>query len=310
MEQTDKQKQVRSQIIGIAGTLLVHGLLVLLFILLVFHTPIPPWPEEGGGGGGSGLEINLGNSDDGMYANESAPISIPDFENNKVSQTVEPPMDPDMKSANTDAEDILAQDNEESVAVPAKPENVKKKVEKDNTIKQPVKPEVVVKPVVNPNSLYKKKTTTDGTTGKPGNQGREDGKAGAGNYGGTGTGSGTGDGSGTGSGSGSGSGSGTGGGKGGGTGNGIKFDLGGRQARSLAKPTYISQEQGKIVVSIKVNRQGKVTQAVAGAKGTDISELNLRKQAEDAALRTVFASDTNAPYEQKGIIIYKFVKVK
>jgi len=311
MEQTDKQKQVRSQIIGIAGTLLFHGLLVLLFILLVFHTPIPPWPEEGGGGGGSGLEINLGNSDDGMFANESAPISIPDFENNKVSQTVEPPMDPDIKSANTDAEDVLAQDNEESVAVPAKPENVKKKVEKDNTIKQPVKPEVVVKPVVNPNSLYKKKTTTDGTTGKPGNQGREDGKTGAGNYGGTGTGSGTGDGSGTGSGSGSGSGSGTGGGKGGGMGDGNSYDLGGRQTRgSLQKPFYNSPEQGKIVVSIKVNKQGKVTYASAGAKGTNISEISLRKQAEDAALKTAFAPDDNAPEEQRGTITYVFKKVR
>ena len=128
MEQTDKQKQVRSHIFGIAGTLLFHGLLILLFILFIFHTPIPPWPEEGGGGGGSGLEINLGNSDDGMYADESTPISIPDFENNKVAEPVEPPMEQDIKSANTNADDILAQDNEESVAVPAKPENVKKDV--------------------------------------------------------------------------------------------------------------------------------------------------------------------------------------
>ncbi len=311
MEQTDKQKQVRSHIFGIAGTLLFHGLLILLFILFIFHTPIPPWPEEGGGGGGSGLEINLGNSDDGMYADESTPISIPDFENNKVAEPVEPPMEQDIKSANTNADDILAQDNEESVAVPAKPENVKKKVAKDNTAKQPVKPEVVVKPVVNPNALYKKKTNAnDGTTGKPGNQGREDGKAGAGKYGGTGTGSGTGDGSGTGSGSGTGTGSGTGGGTGGGTGNGISFDLGGRKAHFLQKPSYNSVEEGRIVVSIKVNKLGKVTYASAGAKGTIISEISLRKQAEDAALKTVFAPDDKAPEEQRGTITYVFKKVR
>jgi hypothetical protein len=242
-----------------------------------------------------------------MYANVSAPISIPDFENNKVSQAVEPPMD--INSAATDAEDVLAQDNEESVAVPAKPENVKKKVEKDNTLKQPVKPEVAVKPVVNPNSLYKKKTTTDGTTGKPGNQGREDGKAGAGNYGGTGTGSGTGDGSGTGSGSGSGSGSGTGGGKGGGKGDGISPNLKGRVFH-YPQPIYESSEQGNIVVSIRVNKQGKVISASAGAKGTDISEIKLRKQAEDAALKTVFIADENAREIEIGTITYKFKKGK
>ena len=38
--------------LGLAGTLLFHGLLVVLFLTLVFTTPIPPWPEEGGGGGG------------------------------------------------------------------------------------------------------------------------------------------------------------------------------------------------------------------------------------------------------------------
>ena len=91
-------------------------------------------------------------------------------------------------------------------------------------------------------------------------------------------------------------------------GNGISFDLGGRGARSLPKPTYNSPEQGKIVVSIKVNRQGQVTYASAGAKGTTISEINLRQQAENAARKTVFAPDADAPEEQRGTITYVFVK--
>ncbi|MFA5972201.1 MAG: hypothetical protein WC780_07615 [Lentimicrobiaceae bacterium] len=311
MDQTDRNKQIQNHILGIAGTLLFHGLLIFLFIFIIFHTPIPPWPEEGGGGGGNGLEINLGTSNEGMGTNQFADISVPSFENKKVPEPVVPPVQQAVKSTNAPAEDILTQENEESVSVPSKPAKTKKKPEKDNAVKQPPVQEVVVKqPVVNPNALYKKKSNNDGTTGKPGNQGREDGKTGSGNYGGTGTGKGTGDGSGTGSGSGSGSGSGIGSGTGGGTGSGISFDLGGRTARSLQKPFYNSPEQGKIVVSIKVNKQGKVTYAAAGAKGTDISEIGLRQQAESAALKTVFTIDNNAPDEQRGTITYIFKKVR
>jgi len=311
MDQKDNRNQIQNHILGIAGTLLFHGLLIFLFFVIVFHTPIPPWPEEGGGGGGSGLEINLGTSSDGMGENQYADISVPSFENRKISEPVIPPVEQEVKSTNTQDEDVLTQDNEESVSVPSITESAKKKTEKSTTVKQTAQPVVPVQPVVNQNALYKKtKNTNDGTTGKSGNQGREDGKAGSGNYGGTGTGTGTGDGSGTGSGTGSGSGSGTGSGTGGGTGSGISFDLGGRQARSLQKPFYNSPEQGKIVVSIKVNKQGKVTYAAAGAKGTTISEIGLRQQAEAAARKTVFAADNNAPEEQKGTITYVFKKVR
>jgi hypothetical protein len=91
-------------------------------------------------------------------------------------------------------------------------------------------------------------------------------------------------------------------------GNGISYDLGGRGARSLPKPTYNSAEQGKIVVSIKVNRQGQVTYASAGAKGTTIYEINLVQNAENAARKTVFEPDADAPEEQRGTITYVFVK--
>jgi outer membrane biosynthesis protein TonB len=310
MEQTDNKKQIQNHILGITGTLVFHGLLFLLFFLLVFHTPIPPWPEEGGGGGGNGLEINLGTSDEGMDENQYAQVSIPDFENRKAVEPVTQSVQSNVKTPDSEADDLLTQENEESTSLPSKPENTKKKAENNTAIKQPVKPAAPVQPVVNPNALYKKKSSNDGTTGKPGNQGREDGKTGSGNYGGTGTGKGTGDGSGSGSGSGSGTGSGTGSGNGSGTGAGDSYDLGGRKARNFQKPFYNSPEQGKIVVSIKVNKQGKVTYASAGAKGTTISEISLRQQAENAALKTVFATDENAPDEQRGTITYNFRKVK
>jgi hypothetical protein len=309
MEQPDKKNNLQNHAFGIAATLLFHGLILLLFFLIVFTTPIPPWPEDGGGGGGNGLEVNLGTSDDGMGEDQYAQISVPSFQNQKAPEPTPPTEQAEVKATDTPAEDVLTQDNEETVTIPTKTDKPKKKPGKDVVVQQaPVKP-VVVQPVVNQNALYKKnKSTNDGTTGKPGNQGREDGKAGAGGYGGTGTGKGTGDGSGTGSGSGSGSGSGTGSGTGGGTGDGVSIDLGGRKARSFQKPNYNSPEQGKIVVKIIVNKQGKVTSASAGAKGTTISEINLRQQSEAAALKTVFEPDDNAKDEQTGTITYTFKK--
>ena len=308
MDQSDNKKD--NHIWGIAGTLLFHGLLLLLFILIVFHTPIPPWPEEGGGGGGSGLEINLGTSDEGMGANQYAQISIPSFENKKAPEPIAPPVQDEIKSTNTQAQDILTQETEESISIPSKPDNKKKKTEPKTEVRQPAQTVPVPQPVVNPNALYKKNKNNDGTTGKPGNQGREDGTNKSGNYGGTGTGQGTGNGSGTGSGTGSGSGSGIGSGTGGGIGGGISFDLGGRSTRSLPKPTYNSEEQGEVVVTIKVNKEGKVTYASAGAKGTTISEISLRQQAESAARKTIFAADPTAPDEQRGTITYVFRKLK
>jgi outer membrane biosynthesis protein TonB len=309
MDQTDRQKQLQSHIWGFAGTFLFHGLLFLLLFFIVFHTPIPPWPEEGGGGGGNGLEINLGNSDEGMGVALNAPISIPSFENKQVVRQDVQPDQQDMKVKNADNEEVLTQDAEETTSLPSNPDHSKKKSKPDN-VSKPMQPVVAVQPVVNPNALYKKnKNTNDGNTGKPGNQGREDGTNRSGNYGGTGTGQGNGNGTGNGSGSGSGSGSGTGSGKGGGVGPGISFDLTGRTAR-LQKPSYNSNEEGKIVVTIKVNRQGKVTSAVAGARGTTISEISLRQQAENAALKTVFSSNSDAPEEQRGTITYVFKKVR
>ncbi|MFN8134902.1 MAG: hypothetical protein U0Z17_06655 [Bacteroidales bacterium] len=68
--------------------MLFHGLLVVLFPYpQAIATPIPPWPEEGGGGGGSGLEINLGTSDQGMNDSQFADVSMPSFENKRTVET-------------------------------------------------------------------------------------------------------------------------------------------------------------------------------------------------------------------------------
>ncbi|MCF8228523.1 MAG: energy transducer TonB, partial [Bacteroidales bacterium] len=67
---------------------------------------------------------------------------------------------------------------------------------------------------------------------------------------------------------------------------------------------------GKVVVTIWVDRMGRVTKAIAGAKGTTVSDLQLRKLAKDAALRAKFNPDPEAPEIQKGTITYNFIKLK
>jgi outer membrane biosynthesis protein TonB len=151
--------------------------------------------------------------------------------------------------------------------------------------------------------MYKGKSTTttqggqEGQTGQPGDQGNPNGTPGAPNYKGLG-----------GEGAGTGNGKGTGTGPGDGAGDGISYSLGGRGSLMLHKPSYDSKEQGKVVVTIKVDKKGNVVSAVAGAKGTNVSDHTLWQLAKDAALRSRFIADPKAPDTQVGTITYNFIR--
>jgi len=125
--------------------------------------------------------------------------------------------------------------------------------------------------------------------------------------GGDGTGQGTGTGSGTGTGKGTGDGSGTGSGTG--PGSGPNFSLHGRSAKYIPIPDYTEVEQGKVVVDVWVDKNGKVTKAIAGAKGTTTSNPSLWRKAQQAALSAKFSVNQNAPEEQKGTITYNFIRL-
>ena len=51
---------------------------------------------------------------------------------------------------------------------------------------------------------------------------------------------------------------------------GISYDLAGRQARSLPKPKYDSQSEGIVVVGVTVDRNGNVTKATPGVRGSTV----------------------------------------
>ena len=92
----------------------------------------------------------------------------------------------------------------------------------------------------------------------------------------------------------------------GGGGSGGNYQLGNRTALNRPKPEYDCNEEGRVVVTISVDQNGKVIDAQPGAKGTTNSASCLLNRAKEAALRTTFNPDNKAPVKQVGKIIYNF----
>ena len=88
---------------------------------------------------------------------------------------------------------------------------------------------------------------------------------------------------------------------------GVSYSLRGRHHKGLPKPNYTGNEEGKVVVEITVNRNGIVTSATPGVKGTTTSATNLWLAAKKAALKTKFDKSSNSPKIQTGSITYHFV---
>ena len=87
---------------------------------------------------------------------------------------------------------------------------------------------------------------------------------------------------------------------------GISFSLEGRNVSLRILPDYDVQDEGIVVVLITVNRNGIVTNAITGSKGTTTFNKNLLLKAKQAALKTRFSVNNNAPVSQQGKIIYNF----
>ena len=148
--------------------------------------------------------------------------------------------------------------------------------------KQETKPAEEPKPTVNKRALFKgnddpQSGGSEGITGQPCDQGKPDGMKGIKQYDGNG-----------------------------GIGNSTSYELGGRGAKSLHRPSDVFSEDGRSVVDIWVNRAGQVVRAEVATKGTDIVNNEMRQRAIQSAKRSSFASDPDAPEEQHGTITYIF----
>lgn len=217
----------------------------------------------------SGMEVNLGYSDMGLGDLQE------DINQEMQQETSQPPSSDD---------EIQNYVDDESVKIVEK-SNKNKPKENKQPVEKKVKEE---KPKVNPNAMYTKNTTksnNQGIAGGSGDQGRPDGSLNSNNYEGLG-----------------GSGNNP-------NGNGVGFKLSGRNSKSLPVPKYESNDQGKVVVEIVVDKSGKVIKATAGVRGSTIVEKGLLKQCENAAMKSVFSANENATEQQIGTITYNFIKM-
>ena len=75
---------------------------------------------------------------------------------------------------------------------------------------------------------------------------------------------------------------------------------------SLPKPSYGIQAEGIVVVQIKVDQYGNVTEAIPGAEGTTVTNKELWNAARNAAMKAHFNMKADAPALQTGTITYIF----
>ena len=295
---------------GLIGTVLFHGTVLLLLLFSAFRTPLPIPVEQGimvdleevyFGSGGFGNEgVGMGGVGKGGR--------LRDFGNgNTGSGNVEPPMgDPAPAQPKTQTppksqqgEEILTQNVEESVSIPAKTqsktppketpvETPKPASTETPTVEHPVTPERTV----DQRTLYSARGNTSSTAtsqGEAGGQGNQGISTGAPNVQAYGEG---GDGSGTGTGAGS------------GTGN--KWGLSGRGlVGTLPIPAYTVQDEGTVVVTIIVDKEGNVISANYTSRGSTTLNRTLIDAAEKAASQAKFTKNPNV-IEQKGTITYTF----
>ena len=87
---------------------------------------------------------------------------------------------------------------------------------------------------------------------------------------------------------------------------GISYSLSGRTIQSLPLPSSVYQVEGKVVVEVTVDRNGKVTQATPGVKGSTTLDENLLSTSRKAAMAAQFDKNPDAPAFQKGTITYHF----
>jgi TonB family protein len=237
-----------------------------MLIYLGYQIPYPPPGEQG-------ILINFGDNPVGSGVVES--------QTSEKQRTATRPTAPVIK----DDRDMMTQDYEDAPAYKPsrKPRNQQKEVKAEPiqkpATKEPAKP--TEKPrEVNKNALFPGKGTTgsqgDGEDDAPGNQGSLEGSPDSPN-------------------------------RQGGLGDVSGASLSGRSLDGrLPEPDYRVQESGKVIVRIKVDRNGNVIEAKAQQVGSTVLNTSLFAAAEKAALRAKFNANPNAPVYQNGTITYVF----
>lgn len=259
---------------AIAISVVLMGLFIAISFIWVISAFQPP--EDVGMGG---MVVNYGTSVTGMgtdYTSIEEP-SMDENANHKMPDKIIPEQQvtPTTSSQVSD-KDIVTQNSEDAVSV-----NTKDK--KSNNVPTSAKNDKPTQPTINQNALYKGKKNNgagqgDGTGTTPGNQGSINGDPLAPNYGEGGSGNGN-----------------------------TPIPL--SKFNNLVTPKDDGQETGKIVVKIRVNRNGRVISAIAGARGTTFSNDALFRKCERAVMNATLDQITNGAEIRTAVVVFNF-KVK
>jgi len=253
-----------------AATAVIMALLIAMCYFIVFHTP--PKQEDGTGG----ILVNYGTTDEGSgtdYMSTEEPSKAERPNHTKPTKVTQAPPTPQKTQVEQSDKKVVTQNTEDAPVVDAN----SKKTSKTVATQPAAKP---AKPTVNQNALYKGKSNGgtgegDGTTNTPGNQGNPNGSTLTNNYNGTGSGNG-----------------------------GLQM----AQRNFVNKPTVTDDNHraGKVVVDIRVDKNGNVIYASAGAAGTTISDSRLLQKCEDAVRNSKLNASENAPDNQVGKVVFVF----
>jgi periplasmic protein TonB len=264
----DSSSENKNKYAALAFTIGFHVLLFLLFIFVVFITPIPPFeikpiPE---------IEIGLG-----MEGLGSTAAGGSGNNDNQIATTTDVQTSPTVA---TDAPALVTDETETAVNVKTNPKNTKVTPVDEPTAEEQKASAELQKALAKMHAAKERK-----------GQG-----AGTGNTGG----SGTGDKQGLGDGPGNGIGNKTPGGNGG---NG--YDLKGRSL--IKKPARMdSKAEGTVIVEIIVDETGKVIKATAGQRGSSTTDAILCAKARAAAFEAKFSPSPDGIKEQRGTYTFVF----
>ncbi|WDF54514.1 energy transducer TonB [Mucilaginibacter sp. KACC 22063] len=255
------------------ATGIILAVVIAISYFIVFH--MPPKEQDGTGG----ILVNYGTVDEGMgddYMSTEEP-SVAEHANKTKPDKVTPAPPTDQPTpVDNSSKQVVTQNTEDAPEVT----NDKKPSETVKAQQQTTK--APAKPVVNQNALYKGKATTgtgegDGTGNTPGNQGKTTGTTLTNNYNGTGSGN-------------------------GGNLNGMP------QRNFISKPavTDANRRTGKVVVDIRVDKNGNVVYARGGARGTTITDQDLIDKCENAVKNAKLNALDNVPDLQVGTVVFVF----
>lgn len=261
---------------GIIGTVIFHAIIVTIFILFGYSTPLPLPGEEG-------ILINFGDDDQGIgqvepkvsesVQQESVQESQESVEESTPSPTDEGSVTQDFEEAPAVKEQGKKEETEE-VKKDTEPETKEEKTEEKKEEEQKVNEQALFPG----RERESEESKSEGETEGQGNQGSQTGSPESDNYSDLNS-----------------------------SGNeGINYSLDGRNPESLPKPEYNYQIEGKVVVEITVDKYGNVTDANPGVKGSTTLEESLLNAARKAALKAKFDRKPDAPAYQKGTITYYF----